>query len=499
MQAVTKLNSTSSAGPDNIRPQDIKNNIVKLGPIIIHLINRVILTGMIPKLMKVTSLRPIFKSGNKSNTACYRPIGSISVVTKILEHHICEQLKNYLVINQVIHKAQHGFMPKKSTIDLLEVLSNDIHNALNDNKFVLSVATDLTKAFDLVNYKVMLSKLRKIGVGGPLLTLLQDYFKDRRLKVNIGPYNSNDYDQKCGLIQGSILSPILFNIYVNDLASLDFRSKVLQYADDNIFYVINKDIHIALRYMQRDLNLMVKYFFNNSIKLNVQKTKVILFKNPRVNFTLEHPLELVCHLHTCLNNPNSCKCVPLLFQQNIKHLGVIFDDHMRFYSHLTHLQNKMKLVLYKCSRLSLYFPVVTKRIIYFSLVQSLFYYGISIYYVAPQYILNPLKLILNRIIKVLFHGLPPTLLGIMTFESLAKFTDLARNSSNEMYRTQENIDYNLRIIPFSVMRHSNSYGSSTLEYRIPTLLNSLPESLRWETNTTKFKNQLKIYLLNNHL
>lgn len=495
-QVITKLNSNSSAGPDNIRPSDIKDNIAKLGPIIIHLINRIIVTGKIPKQMKITSLRPIFKTGNKGNIACYRPIGSISVLTKVLEHHICEQLKKYLVANQVIHEAQHGFMPNKSTIDLLEVMSNDINKALDQNNFVLAVATDLTKAFDLVDYKIMLNKLKKTGVGGKLLNLFQDYFTDRRLMVNIGSYTSNDYDQKCGLIQGSILSPILFNIYVNDLASLNFKSNVLQYADDNIFYIIHKDINIATSYMQRDLNLMVKYFFNNSIKLNIQKTKAIVFKNPRVNFILQNPLELICHSHICFKTPGFCACQPLTFQQDIKHLGVVFDNHMRFYSHLTYLKSKMKFILYKCSRLSIYFPISTKRIIYFSLVQSMFYYGISIYYVAPQYILSPLKQILNRIIKVLFHGLSPALVGIMQFESLAKFTVLVRNFSKEHLRSQENVDYNLRRRQFIVMRHSNAYGSSTLEYRIPTIFNTLPEELKWETNKSKFKNKLKIHLLN---
>jgi hypothetical protein len=497
LQAVNKINFTSSAGPDKVRPQDIRNNINKLGPILIHLIEKIIKTGKIPSKMKVTHLRPIFKSGNKASLNCYRPIGSISVIMKILEHYICNQLKKYLIEHNVINSSQHGFMPKKSTIDLLEILNNDINKALNDNKFVLAVATDLTKAFDLVNYEILIEKLQKIGIGGPLLKILENYFKNRRLKVSIGQCTSSEYYQECGLIQGSILSPLLFNIYVNDLASLKFNSKLLQYADDNIFYVIHKDINIALRLMQNDMNLMAKYFFNNSIKLNVLKTKAVIFKNPRINFNLEHSLCLMCHSQNCLKDINSCKCQKVKFHQSIKHLGITLDNNMRFYSHLTYLKNILKIALFKCSRLSTYFSIPMKRIIYFSLVQSMFYYGISIYYVVPEYLLNPIKNILTQIYKILFKDIPLNTLGIMKFDSLAKFTDLVRNSFEENFRNMKDTVYNMRRRQYVVNRQFNNYGNATLEYKIPTLLNNLPEELRNESDINKFKKMLKAHLLQN--
>lgn len=494
-QAVNKINGSSAAGPDKVRPQDIKKNLKTIGPILIHLYRIIIETGMIPINMKLTHLRPIYKSGNKQGINSYRPIGSISVLMKILEHHINDQLKNYVVLNQIIHEAQFGFMPKRSTIDLLELMTNDINTALNSNKFVLAVATDLSKAFDLVNYNKLEKKLENSGIRGPLLKLFKNYFKDRKIRVNIGEYLSNEYDQKYGLIQGSILSPLLFNIYVNDLPSMKFNSKVLQYADDNIFYVIHTDLNLALRLMQEDLNLMTKYFFNSSIKLNTQKTKAILFKNLRVKYNQDIHLNLTCHSFKCFQATNNCQCQNLTFYQTIKHLGIFFDSNMRFYSHLSYLKNLLKMVLYKCSKLTFFFPIVTKRIIYFSLVQSMFYYGINIYYIAPQYFLSPLTNILNRIMKVLFFNLPIDLLGIMQFEALAKYTDIVRNCYKEEFRIHEEVDYNLRRRQYIVNRHNNRYGINTLECRIPTLLNSLPVELQTETNLNTLKIRLKAFFI----
>lgn len=497
IEAINKLNAQSAPGPDQIRSKDIKNNIVYLLPILLHLMKSIVKNGKIPIDMKKTYLRPIHKSGSKKMLQCYRPIGSISVITKILEYYICEQLKKYLVNNSIINKSQYGFMPKRSTIDLLECLTNEINKSLNENKYVLAVATDLSKAFDLVDYTIMLNKLEKIGIRGPLLELFKDYFKDRKLFVSIGQIVSSGYNQKFGLIQGGILSPILFNIYVNDLASLNLNCKILQYADDNIFFVINKDLNIALNNMQHDLDLVVKYFFNNSIKLNSQKTKAIIFKTPR-NTIQNNNVNILCHSHKCfrtINGRDQCSCQNLVFHQTIKHLGILLDSNMKFDSHVTYLKNMLKMVLYKCTKITEYFPVATKRVIYFSLVQSMFVYGISIYYQAPEYKLIHLKKILCRIYEVLFPCIEPRLLGILMFDNLAKYIDLNRNFLNEEYRIVENVDYNLRRRLYIVNRYTNSYGKFTLETRIPMLLNALPEGISNELRVNKFKIKLKNHFL----
>lgn len=496
IKAVNKLNHKSSAGPDKIRPQDIKFNLFYLKLILMHLIERIVDTGNIPQLMKVTYLRPIFKKGSRKSLESYRPVGSVSAIMKILEHYLCMQLQQYLDKHNILNNSQYGFVNKKSTIDLLERMTNDINCALNDNKFVIAVATDLSKAFDLVNYKIMLSKLKLIGIGGKLLRIFEDYFRNRKLHVIIGRSISSGYDQSCGLIQGSIISPTLFNIYVNDLASLTFKGRIVQYADDNLLYVIHTDLQIGLRNMQQDMNMVVKYFYNNSIKMNAQKTQMIVFKNHRINVNIYNFLNVVCHETECLrDNRIGCNCQRLPFNDSIKHLGINFDSDMRFNTHIDQMTRTMKVALYKCSRISHYFPVNTKRIIYFSMIQSIINYGITVYSLAPQYIKLSLENTMRRIIQTLFNGIERNLLGILSLDSLAKYHDLSRNYFKEEYRVLNEIGYGLRQRNYRVQRFNNIYGKSLPNNRIPGLLNSLPIELRNLERKGEAKRKLKAYFM----
>lgn len=496
--AMSKINTSSAAGPDGIRPKDVVRNITHLKQVLIHLIQRIFDTGYIPLLLKKCNLRPIHKSGSKSNINCYRPIGSTSVIMKTIEHFIGIQLRNFLSVNEIINKSQYGFVPNRSTIDLLEELTSDINKALHKNKLVIAVATDLSKAFDLVNYRIMLQKLQNIGIGGKLLHFFENYFEDRKLSVTIGQYTSRSYNQECGLIQGSVLSPMMFNIYVNDLGSLKFNSKILQYADDNILYLETKDPQLGILNMQQDLNLAVKYFFNNAIKLNSQKTKAIIFHNPRVRIckNIFENLNLTCHEKECMIDINSCSCDKLFYETNIKHLGLYLDTDMKYKTHIENLKNRLRVILFICQKISWYFPIPTKRIIYFSMVQSCFYYGISLYYLAPKYILNKLTSVLKRIYKVLFDNIHGEILGIMDFESMAKFTDLKRNYFIDRYRNYRETGYNIRNRNYDIQRFSNIYGKLVPEYRIPALINSIPNELRNLPDNHKTKQILKHYYLN---
>jgi molecular chaperone GrpE (heat shock protein) len=449
---IHKIKVKSSPGPDGIRPKDIKNNLFWLKLVLIHLINRIIDTGTIPTAMKTTNLRPIYKKGSRTDLNNYRPIGSVSVITKILEHHIDGQMKKYLLKFDILKKEQYGFIPGRSTIDLLERLTNNINIALNNNKFVVGVALDLTKAFDLIDYNIMLQKLQDIGISNKLYRLLKNYFTDRKVSVQIGNTVSGKMTQISGLIQGSVIAPTLFNIYVNDLTNLSLHSTVLQFADDTFLYTVHKTLNNAINYMQEDLNLVTKYFFNNSIKLNCNKTKQIIFKNPRIQNV--RYTRLYAHSHACLGNAE-CSCEPLQNNNTIKHLGLYLDSDMKYGSHIAHVTDIIRIAIIKMYAIEDSIPLPTKRIIYFAIIQSIIIYGINIYYVAPQYLINRLKRILKRVIRVMFNGVPIDMLGIMSFESLAKYVDLMRNYFNDTYRNIEENDYNLRNRAYVPIRYNN--------------------------------------------
>lgn len=222
-------------------------------------------------------------------------------------------------------------------------------------------------------------------------------------------------------------------------------------------------------------------------------------KNPRIIITREIDVNLICHKTDCLRNAirYRCSCQPLIFHETIKHLGIHLDADMKFNTHVTTVSNILRYILYKCYRLSKFFPISTKRVIYFSMVQSIVYYGITVYYLSPEYIKKPLSNVLNRIVKVLFSGVSHSMLGIMSFEALGKYTDLSRNYFNEDFRENIEVEYNLRQRQYRPIRYYNSYGKHVPEYRIPTLLNSLPIELRTLQSKNEMKVKLKNYFLSN--
>jgi hypothetical protein len=499
LQMISKLKSNSSPGPDMIRARDIKNNFVFLKLTLIHLINRIIKTGKIPKKLKITYLRPIYKKGKKSDMTNYRPIGSISVIMKIMEHYLCHQLKEFCAEYRVISELQYGFVSGKSTVDLLDRFTNDICTALNSGRFIVAVSLDLSRAFDMVQYDVMLKKLMQIGVGGKLLKLLENYFEDRWVKVNIGNSVSTPKKQTCGLVQGSVLAPLLFNLYLNDLAYLKRQGKLLNYADDTLIYADHRDLSQATRYIQKDLNLSVKYFHNNYININNDKTQMIVFGGSKMlhnsNLRSNGPV-LYCHSESCLRDKHPCQCTELKIVNSIKHLGVHLDSNMKFTEHIKQLSNLLRISLYKFFHLTHILPLNIKRIIYFSLVESILRYGISIYSSAPEYMLNPLKTVVKRITKLLFGDASIKTLGILDFDHLAKYALLQKYYYHEEFRKCRQTGYEMRNQIFTVPRFNNGYGKILLAYRIPGLLNELPPELRNLPTKKLLRNEIKNFYLN---
>lgn len=491
LNIVFNLNSNSSPGPDGIRARDIKNNIFFLKKIITHFINQIIMTSIVPEGLKITFLRPVFKTGNKNDTNNYRPIGSVSVLMKIFEHAISSQLWPYINEHGIINASQFGFVPGKSTIDLLELLTKDINKALDENKYVVAVTLDLSKAFDLINYNLLIKKLAKIGIAGRFLDLFKSYLSNRSLKVNIGQFLSPSVTQTCGVIQGSVLAPLLFNIYVSDLSDLNLRGSILQYADDTVLYKVHTHLQTAIRDVQYDLNLITKYFFNSQIKVNSSKTKAIIFRSPKKRV---QNFQLFSHNTACLRlNCRDCTCQPLNYLNSIKHLGVYLDSDMKFQTHVNHICNALRIALFKFYKIRNLFPVTIKRILYFALVESIIRYGITLYYTAPQYILNPLKQLQSRILKTLFNNIPISLLNILTLEALGPYVDLTRNYFNPDYRIRAYTGYNLRNQLFSCSRNDNSYGKLLPEYKIPMLLNKLPANLQNLQSPWQVKKFLKLF------
>ncbi|KAL1448559.1 hypothetical protein WDU94_003653 [Cyamophila willieti] len=464
----------SGKGVDGIRNADIINNSLIFTPIITHLVNLMIDGATIPNTLKVSCITPLFKHKGPANAlGSYRPVGSMPVVEKIIEKHLNIQTNKYLKENKILPEFQHGFQSEKSTITLLQEFSNTINRALDQSKCVVILFLDLSLAFDTCDHGILMKKFYEIGMKRHILT---NYLQNRRQLTRIGAVKSEEKAVKQGLVQGAINSPCWFSIYTYDIKYLKIKTRLKMFADDSCLISVHKNLETAVKNIQEDFINLQKYFYNNHIYLNEKKTEVMAFgfESKRVDMTSH---KIICHSRQCLVDrtyeTNNCTCQPLNYKDQVRYLGLVIDNEFKMKPHVYNLSKKIRVINYKLNKIRAdKFPITTKKTIYFSLIDSILRYGVSIYTYAPQYALNPLQAMQRRIMKLLFQGCEGDI-QILDIEQLAKFVLLTLNFYDDRYRQLNEQPYQLRLQRFQRPRvFTITYGERLLEYIIPTLLNN---------------------------
>ncbi|KAL1447170.1 hypothetical protein WDU94_015563 [Cyamophila willieti] len=481
-------------GIDGLRNGDIIRNINILTPIITHLVNLMIRNAEIPIALKTSCITPLFKNkGNPDVLGSYRPVGSMPIIEKVLEKHMNIQTKKYLDANNIIPDFQHGFQSGKSTMTLLQDFADQINTALDQRKAVVILFLDLSFAFDTIDHERLLRKFNEIGMTHPIW---KNYFDQRKQVTRVGNTISPDISVKQGLIQGGINSPTWYNVYTYDVKYVQRTTNLKMFADDSCILSINHDVRTAVANAQRDFINLQKYLYNNHIYLNEKKTEALVlgFQSKRIDMN-EH--KIYCHSRQCLYDKTyetSCTCHQIEYKQDAKYLGVHIDNEFRMKTHVINLCKKLRILRYKFNKVNAdKLPMTTKRTIYFSLIDSLLRYGVTLYMYSTCQLLNPLYNLQKRILTFLFkdvnvHCLNP--------EQLNKYVLLSTNFFNERYRILNPQPYNLRAQRFRRARvYTIQYGDRRLDYLIPSLLDTYCRDFLHEEKMFQIKEKIKQRLL----
>ena len=269
---IQNLNPNKAHGHDNISIRMLKicgSSIY--GPLEL-IFKEALSTGLFPSNWKKGNIVPIHKKGDKQILKNYRPVSLLPICGKIFERLIFNELFNFLLENNLISPNQSGFKPGDSCINQLLSITHEIYNSFDEGLEVRSVFLDISKAFDKVWHKGLLFKLSQNGISGNLLDLLSSFLSDRKQRVLLNGQTSEWRNVTAGVPQGSILGPLLFLIYINDLSG-DLSSKAKLFADDTSLFSVTHDITTSANELNNDLKKISDWAFQWKMSFNPDPSK----------------------------------------------------------------------------------------------------------------------------------------------------------------------------------------------------------------------------------
>ena len=484
----------SSPGFDEIPCCILKNSADVVSVIMSKIINLSFSTGVYPEKLKIAKVIAIYKSGEKTNISNYRPISLLSIVSKIFERAIYVRFYDYFKCNDVFSNKQFGFRKYFSTCSaILNVLQYVINN-LDDNKFVLGVFLDLKKAFDTVDHVILLRKLEFYGIRGLALTLMKSYLTNRQQFVQIDNYKSSFRPIYHGVPQGSILGPLLFLIYINDII---YSSNILNYtlfADDTCLVYSDKSLDALIQNVNQELIKICNWLNANKLSLNLNKCNYMLF---------------------CGRRKNNSDCTIRMMNVSISrvnctlYLGILIDDKLRWSNHIDNIISKISRSIGVVSKINNLLNNNGKILIYYSLIYPYLQYCNLIWGMAGSVLTNKLQVTQNRAIRLLFeYDYRTPLRTIYNDLPLLKVSNIHKLEMGKLFFSQIHINNSLGIEIFSHSYHTRQQFSVRL-HRISSDLsrrfvifaggfywNSLPSELILSPSLICFKKKLKQFLLN---
>lgn len=500
---VRQMKNKRSSGYDDIQISIVKENIDLLKEPLAYLFNMCYEQGTFPEQLKIAKVLPVYKKGLKTDPKNYRPISLLPVLSKIFEKIVKKRLLSHLNANNIICKRQYGYQKGISTSDAIDSLIDDVVLCLNEKKKVVGLFLDLSSAFDTVDHEILIKKLVYYGITGKNLQLFKSYLQNRYQFVEISStmngkerkHTSKLVKVSRGVPQGSILGPLLFILFTNDL--VDYISKevadvkVVTFADDTSAVVSASDSVELERKTNRALSAFYRWFRTNNLKLNTSKTNVLLFKTTaRMRETL----------NVQLNGER------IVLVESVKFLGIYIDSFLNWKEELNKIESKISSACYAIRSLRDEATIEQLKIVYYALVESHLRYSIKFWGNSYEYNIHKAFVIQKRAIRTIvripqwqscrqyFKGL--NILTVPCLYILVLLTDVIRKP--ERY---ENVDdRQIRLgtrrldLPFTITPQLNIVRHS-VRHQAVKMFNCLPTNLKNINDSNVFGELLKRFLL----
>ena len=313
-------------GYDDIDSKSLKSIVHLIACPLTYVFNLSLSNGVFPMEMKISNVVPLFKGGDEMLFTNYRPVSLLITLSKVLERVMYNRLINFLNEFKLLFEYQFGFRKYFSSYMALMILVDKLSHYLENGDYVIGIFLDFSKAFDTVNHSILLEKMYYYGIRGPALQWFSSYLSGRTQFVSYNGVQSNTKSIKCGVPQGSILGPLLFLLYINDLQNVCQYSLPILFADDTNLFFNSKDITKLNFMLSEELSNISKWLKVNRLSLNINKTKYMLFTKKRyISDQIKIEIDKT----------------PISKTNVSKFLGVIIDDKLTWKDHIAYVNGKI--------------------------------------------------------------------------------------------------------------------------------------------------------------
>ena len=486
-----QLDTQKSTQDTDIPTKIIKENVDIVGDFVFQNFNNAIECSVFPINLKKANITPVHKKDSRENEANYRPVSILPNISKIYEKSMYKQISDFF--ENILSKYQCGFRKGFSSQQCLLVMIEKWRKSLDKGGSFGALLTDLSKAFDCLPHDLMIAKLHAYGFDFKSLKLMDSYLRGRKQRVKISNSYSSWEEIMFGVPQGSILGPLLFNIFICDMFLFITDSDIASYADDNTPYVSADKPQEVVKKLENISIALLTWFKNNGMKANANK----------------------CHLLLSCNNDLEANIGDAIIKSSDseKLLGVTIDNKLNFEKHVNNLCTKASQKLNALARVSSYMDLPKRRIIMKAFINSQFGYCPLIWMSHSRNLNNRINRIQERALRIVYNDKNATFdellekdksvtvhsrnLQILATEMFKVRNGLGPEILNDVFQINVSL-YNLRNSEFKTENVKTvHYGTESLSFLGPKIWKLLPVDIKSSNTLQIFKNKIKSWIPEN--